>query len=163
MDKASMEKLFGDQLNAILCALEHLAGNLEEMAKLASFEDLKFAFEENLEETKPQIERVKEIIHDFDLEISNEGCLAMADIIDEAYKASKRFKDKSIERDMSLLFYSNIIKHVEIGAYQMMKILADELKYEEASYKININMDESYDNNVLFKLITKQYIVKKLN
>ncbi len=158
-----MEKLFGDQLNAILCALEHLEGNLKDMAELASFEDLKFAFEENLDETSPQILRVKSIITDLNFEVSKDSCLAMAEIIDEAYDAIKRFKEKSIERDMALLFYSNIIKHVEIAAYQMMKILADELKYKEASYKININLDETYDNNVLFKLITKEYIIKKLD
>jgi ferritin-like metal-binding protein YciE len=156
----SLKTIFEDELNSMACAVQHLGKNLPEMAELAAFKNLSLAFEETLEETKTQIERLDKIFDLLDIKSSEENCLAMKCIIDEAYSAVKKTGQQTFRRDMALIFYAQIIEHIEIASYNMLKTIAVKLGYEEAHALLGESLDEAKDTKKLLQLIADEYILK---
>jgi ferritin-like metal-binding protein YciE len=157
----SLKTIFNDELNSMLCAITHLSKNLPEMADLAAFTNLRLAFEETQEETKNQIERIKQILEHFNIEESEKASLGIKCIIDEAYSAVSRTAEKSFKRDMALIFYAQIVEHVEIASYNILKAIASKLHYTKAGILLGENLDEAKDTKKLLQLISDEYILKK--
>jgi ferritin-like metal-binding protein YciE len=159
MDTAAYTPLFSDQLGAMHCALSHLSLNLSELDGLASFKDLQFAIVESLEDTNRQIIRIEAIANTFNITISDQNCLGMKAIVQETYLAVGRTELDSLACDMAMIFYLHIIKHVEVGAYRTLLIAANKLGYDQAKMLLTENMDEVKDNDRLFLLISRQYLL----
>jgi ferritin-like metal-binding protein YciE len=66
---------------------------------------------------------------------------------------------KTLACDVALIFYMHIIKHIEVAAYRTLLIAASKLGYDRAKMLLTENMDEARDNDKLFLLISKQYLV----
>jgi ferritin-like metal-binding protein YciE len=159
LDNDAFTQLFKDQLGTMHSALSHLSLNLPSLADQASFKDLRFAVEECLEDTNRQIVRVEQIAAVFNVSISEENCLGMKSIVEETYVAISGTETQSLACDMALIFYLHIIKHIEIAAYRTLLLAAAKLGYDQAKMLLTENMDEAKDNDKLFLLISKQYLL----
>lgn len=157
LDKQSLKILFADQLNAILCAKKNLVSNIPALVKLASFIDLRYAFEENLESSQRQLRHLEYIFSQIKEDISEERCQGMKAIIEEAFDAINTTEEKSVTRDLAMIFYAKIIEHIEMISYRMLISVADSLDYTEIKSLLKENLEESKENDRLYMLIANEY------
>src|SRR5205085_10630472 len=87
MTTKGFNDLFELELKDVYSAEKQLTKALPKMAKAATNEDLKRAFESHLEETEGQIERLETIFKQLDISFSRvEKCKAMEGLIEEGKK-----------------------------------------------------------------------------
>ena len=78
-----IEELLAEHLRDLLNAEGQLVKALPKMAKAARAESLKFAFEHHLEETKEQVERLKEVFGLLGVVGKGKPCRGMAGLVEE--------------------------------------------------------------------------------
>jgi ferritin-like metal-binding protein YciE len=157
LDKASLKLLFIDQLNVVCCAKHSLIKNIPALVDLPSFIDLKFAFQESLESAERQVNRLNDIFGHIKENPTEERCQGMKAIIDEAFTAIKTTEEKSVTRDLAMIFYAKIIEHIEIISYRMLISIASTLGYVEITNLLKESLDECKENDKLFMLIALEY------
>lgn len=157
LDKQSLKTLFVDQLNVVCCAKHNLIKNIPGLIDLPSFIDLKYAFEESMESSERQIKRLQEIFGHIKEEVSEERCQGMKAIINEAFCAIETTQEKSVTRDLAMIFYAKIIEHIEIVSYRMLISIAATLEYTEIKNLLKESLDESKENDKLFMMIAREY------
>src|SRR5688572_13407836 len=79
----SLQDLFVEELKDIYNAENQLTKALPKMAKAASSDELRTAFESHLEETKGQIDRLEQIFKSLDMPLRGKKCVAMQGLIEE--------------------------------------------------------------------------------
>src|SRR5262252_9289439 len=77
MTKDSLQELYVDELKDLYSAEKQLVKALPKMAKAATSEDLRAGFEEHLEQTKGQVQRLEEIFSMLGKSGSGKKCLGM--------------------------------------------------------------------------------------
>src|SRR4029078_11677682 len=82
-DPEMIETLLVDQLRDLLNAEGQLVKGLPKMIKAARAESLQFALANHLEETKDQVERLKEVFGLLGDEAKSKPCKGMAGLLDE--------------------------------------------------------------------------------
>lgn len=157
LDKQSLKILFVDQLNVACCAKNNLIKNIPDLIELPSFIDLKYAFEESLESAERQIKRLNEIFGHINEKVTEERCQGMKAIINEAFCAISTTEEKSVTRDLAMIFYAKIIEHMEIMTYRMLISIATTLGHTEIKSLLKECLDEARENDKLFMLIAGEY------
>ena len=84
MPVKSVQDLLLNELRDIYDAEKQLVRALPKMAKASSSEQLRQAFQEHLEETKHQVERLEQAFDRLDTAARGKRCEAMKGLIDEA-------------------------------------------------------------------------------
>lgn len=112
----SFRDLFVFELKDIYSAEEQLLKALPEMKKAASNDELSSVFEEHLEETKGQKERLDKIAEMLDEKLSGHTCEAMKGLIKEGEEVIKSKSDDDV-RDAALIAAAQRVEHYEIAAY----------------------------------------------
>src|SRR5437667_12744861 len=79
----TLEKLYISELRDLYSAEGQLLKALPKMAKGASSEELKDAFEKHLEQTKSHVERLEEVFEDIGEKPKGKTCRAMTGLIEE--------------------------------------------------------------------------------
>ena len=85
-------KLFTDSVKDIYWAENHLVKALPKMAKAASAPELKATFEDHLEVTHNQIDRLDEIFRELEMSPKGKVCKAMQGLIEEGKEIIKDLK-----------------------------------------------------------------------
>ena len=137
----SLADAFHDELRDILSAEKQLLKALPKMAKKASSEDLREAFETHLEETKGQVERVEQAFEETGKAARAKTCEAMEGLIDEAQSMME--EDASPEvMDAILIGCAQKVEHYEIATYGTLCTWAKQLGYDNAYSLLKENMSE---------------------
>src|SRR5207248_2668390 len=79
----SLQKLYISELQDLFSAENQILKALPKMAKAASSPDLKAAFEEHLEQTKGQVERLETIFQGLERSPKGKKCKGMEGLIEE--------------------------------------------------------------------------------
>src|SRR5688572_14431862 len=83
MTMDTLQELYLDQLQDIYDAEKQLIKALPKMAKTATHEELKAAFEQHLEQTQEQVTRLERIFQDLGEKPKGKKCKAMQGLIEE--------------------------------------------------------------------------------
>ena len=140
----TLEDLFEHQLQDLYSAESQLVDALPKMAKEASDNDLKKAFENHLEETKEHKIMVKDICDELDVSASGETCKAMKGLIKEAESFIDEVKDAEV-KDAGLIAEAQRVEHYEISAYGTAVRYAKELGHKDIAKKLQKILDEEYN------------------
>src|SRR5881392_854188 len=89
MSLDNMADLFEEQFKDVYNAENQLAKALAKMAKAATNETLRTAFETHLEETEEHIERLKQVAEELDIKPTGKTCKAMKGLIEEGAEVMK--------------------------------------------------------------------------
>src|SRR3954464_1950190 len=81
--KESLKKIFEELLQDTYSAEQHLMKALPELAKASYNEDLQDAFENHLQQTQRQVERLENIFERLKVDKNGEKCKAMEGLIEE--------------------------------------------------------------------------------
>ena len=139
----TLEDLFEHQLKDLYSAESQLIKALPKMAKSATDDKLKKAFEGHLEETKNQKVRLEEICKELGISPKGETCKAMEGLIKEAEDFIKEKKDDDVH-NAGLIAEAQRVEHYEISGYGTAVRYAKELGHKEIAAKLKETLDEEY-------------------
>jgi ferritin-like metal-binding protein YciE len=137
----TLAKLLEDQLKDLYSAETQLTKALPKMAKKASFDGLKQAILAHLEETKKQVERLKEIAGTLGIKLSGKTCHAMQGLIEEGAEVIEAEGPGPII-DSALIAAAQRVEHYEISAYGSALALANHLEHADVVSLLQETLDE---------------------
>ena len=131
MPVKSVQDLFVQELRDIYHAERQITKALPRMAKAASSPELKQAFEDHLEQTRGQIERLDQVFEQLDLPKRAKKCEAMEGLIEEARSTMEEIEDDSV-LDVGMIINAQKVEHYEIAGYGSLVAMAKQLGYKDA-------------------------------
>src|SRR4029453_17605748 len=123
-----IEELLVEELRDLLSAEGQLVKALPKLTKAATAARLKFAFENHLEETKEQVERLKECFTLLGAQPKAKPCKGMAGLLEEGNEVIEEGKEKDgIAADLALIAAAQKVEHYEISAYGTARTMAGQI------------------------------------
>lgn len=141
MAEKQLDDLFYDTLKDIYFAERQILKALPKMARAASNEKLKAAFEKHKEETQGQIERLQEIFELLGKRAQGKTCEAIQGIIAEGEEIMEDFKG-SPALDAGLISSAQAVEHYEMARYGTLKALAEQLGHKQAVQLLDATLKE---------------------
>jgi ferritin-like metal-binding protein YciE len=137
----SLDDLLVHELQDIYHAEGQLLKALPRMAKAASHPELQGAFEEHLEQTEGQIERLDQAFKLLGVPAKGRKCDGMAGLIEEGKKMMEEDADPSV-LDAALISAAQKIEHYEIASYGCVCTYAEMLGYDQVHDLLGQNLEE---------------------
>lgn len=146
MAMSTLEDLFAHELKDLYSAEKQLVRALPKMARAATNAQLKAGFEEHLEQTREQVERLEEIFSS--LEVSSRGnkCVAMEGLVEEGSKLLEEDLSEEV-RDAALIGAAQKVEHYEIAGYGTLVTFARHLGQMDAERLLQRSLDEEKETD----------------
>jgi ferritin-like metal-binding protein YciE len=128
----SMQDLLIEELRDVYSAEKQLAKALPKLAKAASNESLKQAFQTHTEETNSQIERLGQVFEKLDTRTRGKTCHAMEGLIDEAREILEMNLPPEM-LDAALIGAAQKAEHYEIASYGTLHAYAVAIGNQEVA------------------------------
>jgi ferritin-like metal-binding protein YciE len=141
MANNTLRDLYIEQLRDLYDAENRLVKALPKMAKHASSDDLRDGIEEHLEQTRGQVDRLKEIFTSLGEKPSGKKCVGMVGILDEDEEIIDEDYDGAV-LDAAIIAAAQKVEHYEIAAYGCAQAWAEILGEAEASSLLEKSLDE---------------------
>jgi len=132
-----LKETFVDELRDLLDAEKQLLKALPKLAKAAEHEDLKAAFEQHVEETEGQIERLNEVFEIFGETARGKKCKGMEGLVEEG---AEKIEEEA--GDAALICAAQKAEHYEIATYGSLAAWAKLLGEERAVELLEQNLEE---------------------
>ena len=146
MKLESLDELFLHELKDLLSAEKQLVKALPKMAKGASSDALRAAFEEHLEQTKGHVERLEKVFKTLDKAPRAEHCKGMEGLIEEGADLLEEEGADAV-KDAALIGAAQRVEHYEIAGYGTARSLAELLGNEEAMTLLQETLDEEKETD----------------
>ena len=141
MKMESLQELLSHELSDLLSAENQLVKALPKMAKAAASPELKAAFEEHLEETKGQVERLSSVFEKLGESPKRKKCKAMEGLIEEGSEVIELEGDDSV-KDAALICAAQKVEHYEMAGYGCARTFASLLGLDEVAELLQETLDE---------------------
>jgi len=128
----SLQDLLVDQLKDLYNAENQLVKALPKMAKAATSPDLKACFQEHLEQTKGQVERLERVFEELGTRAKGKTCEAMEGLIEEGKSLMEEDIDPTV-LDAGLICAAQKVEHYEMAGYGCVRTWARQLGLEQAA------------------------------
>jgi ferritin-like metal-binding protein YciE len=142
----SLNDLLVEELKDLYSAENQLTKALPAMAKAASDENLKAAFEEHLEQTEGHIERLEKIFEILDETPTGKKCKAMEGLIAEAKELIGEKASDSV-KDAGLIGAAQKVEHYEIAGYGTVRTFAKLLEQDDIAELLQTTLDEESETD----------------
>jgi Mn-containing catalase len=153
-DPEGLEALLVENLRDMLSAETQLVKALPKMASAAHTDTLRMAFENHLEETKAQVDRLKEVFGLLGAAAKAKPCKGMAGLIeegDEVMDESERLEPAAA--DLALIAAAQKVEHYEISAYGTARTLAGQAGLPLAAELLSKSLaEEEVSDNLLTQI-----------
>lgn len=134
---------------------------LPKMARAADDEKLVNAFQEHLEETRSQVERIEQVVDTDDkIRLKRLKNYGMESLIEEAQELIDG-SEKGPVRDAALIGAAQKVEHLEIAAYGTLAALADQLGYTQAKQLLAETLKEEKATDEKLNKLAKQDVNRK--
>jgi len=137
----TLEDFFVDELKDVYNAEKQITKALPKMAKAASSEDLKNAFETHLAETEGQVARLEKIGKIIGKTLSGKKCKAMEGLMEEGKELMEEDAAPEV-MDVALIAAAQKVEHYEMATYGCLKTYARLLGYEEIEELLQETLEE---------------------
>jgi ferritin-like metal-binding protein YciE len=134
---SALKETLLNELADVYDAEKQLLKALPKMAKAASDEDLKDAFESHLEETEEHVQRLEKVFEMFGQSAKGKKCKAMQGLIEEG---EELIRDK--QGDAALICAAQKVEHYEIASYGSLCAWAKAIGEEDAADLLEETLDE---------------------
>jgi ferritin-like metal-binding protein YciE len=152
-----LKQIFLHHLNRIYNGKSFLRDRLNQLVGMAAFKGLNLALEEFGDDVVKQLVRMEEIYALIGEKPADDECNPIRSIVQEEFCIDGK-QTIPVINDLDIMLYVQVLEHINITSYRMLKMLATTLKYAEIKQLLTENFDESTDNDKLFTLIAKEYI-----
>lgn len=126
----SLEDFLLEELKDLYSAEKQLTKALPKMAKAATSEELRTAFEDHLKETENQVARLEKISKIAGRSLTGKKCKAMKGLIEEGKEIMEEDCTPEV-RDVALIAAAQKVEHYEIASYGCAKTYARLLGYTD--------------------------------
>jgi len=130
-----------EEIKDLYNAEKQLTKALPKLAKTATSDELREAFESHLEETEGQITRLERVFELLDEKPRGRHCAGIAGIIEECSDMLQEDADDSV-MDALLIAAGQRAEHYEIGAYGSVIAWAEALELTEVAQLLNETLAE---------------------
>jgi ferritin-like metal-binding protein YciE len=142
MKTKGFQDLFEIELKDLYSAEKQLIKALPKMAKAATNEDLKEAFQSHLEETEVQVDRLEKIFKQLDISFARiEKCKAMEGLVEEGKKMMEEGLEPQV-LDAGLICAAQRVEHYEIAGYGCARTFAQQLGHTDIAELLQETLDE---------------------
>lgn len=153
----TLEDLFEDGLRDIYYAEKAILKALPKMAKKAGHQDLKAAFNEHVQMTNNQVQRLEQVFQMIGVKPRAKKCPAMDGLVAEAEELMKEAEDEDV-RDAGLLGAAQSVEHYEIARYGTLKAWAQRLGMDEAAQLLDETLQEEKETDAKLTMLAEQAI-----
>jgi ferritin-like metal-binding protein YciE len=137
----NLRELLVHELKDLYSAETQLLKALPKMAKAASDDDLVAAFEEHLEQTQGQVERLDKIFELLNAKPRGKTCEAMKGLITEGQEVIAEDATDEV-KDAALIAAAQKVEHYEIAGYGTVRTFANLLGETEVADLLQETLDE---------------------
>lgn len=141
MAAENLHDLFIEELRDIYDAEKQLTKALPKMVKAAQSEELRAAFEEHLEITRMQVERVEEVFKSLGMAAKGKTCEGMKGLIEEAQEKIQELEQGST-LDAALIASAQKVEHYEIATYGTLATFAEVMNHQDAKDLLGQTLEE---------------------
>jgi ferritin-like metal-binding protein YciE len=139
--KTGMKELLIEELRDIYNAEKQLTKALPKMARAAKNEALKTAFQDHLQETQGQIERLEQVFEKLDTRARGKLCHAMEGLVEEAKDIMEEGLAPEL-LDAALIAAAQKVEHYEIASYGTVHAYAEALGQREVADLLKQTLEE---------------------
>jgi ferritin-like metal-binding protein YciE len=128
----SVRELLIDQMQDLYDAEKQLVKALPKLAKAASNEELKQAFEDHLEQTRGHVERLERAFEMLDAKAKSKTCEAMKGLVKEGAETTEEdFSEPLL--DSAIICAAQKVEHYEIAGYGTLIAWASSIGLEDVA------------------------------
>lgn len=150
---ALLQEVLVEQLQDLIHAEGQLVKALPKMARAAHDPKMKQAFQKHLEETKGQVERLKQAFELLGVKSKAKPCKAMQGLVEEAQETMAEGKEKEeVAADLALAVAAQKIEHYEIAGYGSVRTIAEQMGNQKVAKLLAQTLGEEEKTD---KLITQ--------
>ena len=153
----TLQKLYVEELRDLYNAESQLLKALPKMAKAASSEELKNAFEKHLGQTETHVEGLEQVFEELDQTPKGKTCRAMKGLIQEGSEILKEEGDPSI-LDAGIIVAAQKVEHYEIAGYGSVRTFAELLGQHKAAKLLQTTLDEESEANELLNGLAESIV-----
>jgi ferritin-like metal-binding protein YciE len=146
MSISNLHNALVEELRDILNGEKQITRALKQMAKNANSEELAAAFEEHLEQTEGQVERLEKAFEALDLKPRGKHCAGIEGLIEEGKKLLEEEAEPEV-LDAMLIAAAQKVEHYEIAAYGTLCTWADMLGLEEVARLLKETLAEEKETD----------------
>jgi ferritin-like metal-binding protein YciE len=136
-----LNDLFLDTLKDLYFAEKQILRALPKMAKAASSDKLRAAFEKHHGETEDQVERLEQVFEIIDKPARGKTCEAIQGLLDEGKEIMDEYKGCEA-LDAGILAAAQAVEHYEISRYGTLKQWAQQLGMKDAVRLLDQTLQE---------------------
>ncbi|HEX6791746.1 MAG TPA: ferritin-like domain-containing protein [Candidatus Krumholzibacteria bacterium] len=137
----SLRELFIEQLQDAYDFEKQIMKALPKMTRAASSSELQNAFENHLEQTRRQIDRLETIFEQLDEEPEGKPCKGMAGVLAEGKEVMDEVEDDDV-KDAGLIAAAQKVEHYEIATYGTLRTWAGMLDEDEVMRLLEQTLEE---------------------
>lgn len=152
-----MKQLLTLELQDTYSAETQLLDALPEMEQAATHPQLKRAFQEHLQQTQRQVERLEQACQMLGIEPEGETCNAMEGLVEEAQELVEEL-DQGPVLDVALVGAAQKVEHYEIASYGTLCSLLKAMGESKAADLLAQTLKEEKDTDELLTQLAEQQI-----
>jgi len=137
----SIREILVDQMKDMYDAEKQLVTALPKMAKAASNDELREAFEHHLEETRGQVQRLEQAFEMLGEKAKSTPCAAMRGLIEEASEAMQEDMAEPLV-DSVIICCAQKVEHYEIAGYGTLSAWAKTLGLDDVAELLDETLEE---------------------
>jgi ferritin-like metal-binding protein YciE len=139
----TLEDLLTDELKDLYSAENQILKALPKMAKTARSRELRTAFEEHLEQTKNQVQRIEQACEELGISPRGKKCVGMEGLIEEGKEImTEGSKDPASPMEAGLIGAAQKVEHYEIAAYGTASAHARQLGFNSVAKLLDKTLEE---------------------
>ena len=146
MKLESLQELYLEELRDIYDAEQQLVKALPKMAKTATNEELKAAFEQHLEQTQEHVTRLEQVFEELGEKPKRKTCEAMKGLLEEGKEMMNEDAADDV-KDAGLIAAAQKVEHYEIATYGTLRTYAEMLGFDEQADLLQETLDEEKDTD----------------
>ena len=157
MELESLRELYIDELKDLYSAEKQLVKALPKMAKNATNEQLRQAFEDHLAETEGHVERLEQIFETLESSPRGKKCVGMEGLIEEAKELLEEDAQEDV-LDAGLISKAQHVEHYEIAGYGTVRTYAMMLGENEHARLLEQTLQEEKKADALLTELAESSI-----
>src|SRR5579862_8014085 len=136
----SIRELLVEEMRDLYDAEKQLVKALPKMAKTASNEELREAFESHLEQTRGHVQRLEQAFEALDEKPRSKACAAMKGLIEEGKETMGEDLEDAL-MDSAIIGAAQKVEHYEIAGYGTVKTWARSLGLDEVAELLEATLE----------------------
>jgi ferritin-like metal-binding protein YciE len=157
MNLETLKELYVNELRDLYNAENQLVKALPKMAKGASSDELKEAFEKHLEQTKGHVQRLEEVFEELGEKTKGKTCQAMKGLIEEGSEVLKADGEDSVI-DAGIIVAAQKVEHYEMAGYGSVRTFAQLLGQDKSAELLQQTLDEESEANELLNKLAEDIV-----